>query len=317
MISVDRFQAGSNLTPEYIDKLARAIKELQGLAVTGVQWPLSRSSAGTLSSLPGEAIVQVKNNSGTARSKFDVLVLGDPIVLPTVNLTAFDSRVAFNGGTPSEDDENLTLPFAILLEPAETGAIAKAMIQGVTPCRVYVSADAEDSMRAGLADESYALTAGAKGAKILWKENGTGTKRAVVALGFGGDEELGYWARITDSAYEGDNKYAYGHEEVYKSDEGYSVLGVSSAWTAVAGGRSGTSTTNPFTSPARNSIEDRNSAAAVLGIGVDPTRVNYGPYRFEMQPCPAGTIVWMREVPVGSGVEYWFSYENGVDGECI
>lgn len=308
MISVDRFQAGSNLTSEYIDQLARAIKELQGLAVTGVQYPLVRSSAGTLSSLPGDAIVLVKNNSGAARSKFDVLVLGDPVVLPTENLSAFDSRVMFLGETPSEASDNLTQPFAILLEPAAIGATVKAMIQGVTPCRVYVAADAEESTKAGLVDESYALAAGAKGARILWKESGTGTKRAVVALGFGtGEDDGSFWAEIDGYELEDALKWKYSWHEVYKQTAGNGLY----AFQFLYGGRSGTTTDNP----ARNTIENCNSAGAGgMGNGVAYPSL---PGDFCLQPCPGGVVVRMWATPVDSGgTEYWFQYENGVDGAC-
>jgi len=118
----------------------------------------------------------------------------------------------------------------------------------------------------------------------------------------------GFWAEITGNASDGTNRWKYAFSEVYKSSSGYG------GWAMLSGGRSGTTSTNP----ARNTIEDMNTGADahVEGCGVDVDHLDTTDWTFEIMPCTTGNIVWMREVAQGESTEYWFSYENGVDGEC-
>jgi len=125
----------------------------------------------------------------------------------------------------------------------------------------------------------------------------------------------GFWARIDGCAAADSppkNRWKYAWSEVAKSSAGYD------GWTAPGGGRSGTTTANP----AYNTIEDMNTGASghTEGNGVDPDHLDTDDYTFTMQPCTTGNIVRMREVQFAvedeEQVEYWFSYANGVDGEC-
>ena len=123
--------------------------------------------------------------------------------------------------------------------------------------------------------------------------------------------DSGFWASITASAADGTNRWKYAFSEVYKSSAGYG------GWATLSGGRSGSVSTDP----ARNTIEDMNTGADghIEGNGVDPANldpVGTGSDTFAIMPCTAGNIVWMRQVARGGSVEYWFSYENGVDGDC-
>lgn len=133
--------------------------------------------------------------------------------------------------------------------------------------------------------------------------------------------EEGFWAKITDSAEADDpakNRWLYGWEEVEKTVVGYPATpGTVDNWTTLSGGRSGTTGTDP----AYNTIENMNNAtnAHVEGNGVDPENVaDVG--TFAMMPCTTDNIVWMRPltftVDEETYTEYWFSYENGVDGTC-
>ena len=121
----------------------------------------------------------------------------------------------------------------------------------------------------------------------------------------------GFWGEITGNASDGTNRWKYAFSEVYKSSAGYG------GWATLTGGRSGTTSTGP----ARNSIEDMNTGAAahIEGNGVDPANLDpagTGSDTFAIMPCTSGNIVWMREVDRAGTIEYWFSYENGVDGDC-
>ena len=114
--------------------------------------------------------------------------------------------------------------------------------------------------------------------------------------------DAGFWAWASANASDGDNKWSYTFAEIEKTSAGYG------GWTALTGGRTGTM---------RNTIEDINAAAGVQGNGVTAANLDTADYTFTIQPLPNSVPVWVREVVVaGAAVEYWFSYENGVDGEC-
>lgn len=121
--------------------------------------------------------------------------------------------------------------------------------------------------------------------------------------------DIGFWAKITDNA-EADapaqNRWVYAWSEVYKSAAGYD------GWTTLENGRSGTTSTDP----AYNFIEDMNDGSGTEGNGVDLDNLDTADYTFTIQACPTNNIVWMQEVTVDGTVEYWFAYENGVDGGC-
>jgi hypothetical protein len=120
-----------------------------------------------------------------------------------------------------------------------------------------------------------------------------------------------FWASVGSNSADGTNRWKYAFTEVYKSSAGYG------GWATLSGGRSGSTTTNP----GRNTIEDMNTGADahVEGNGVDPANLDpaaTGADTFSLMPCTSGNIVQMRQVDCGQSVEYWFSYENGVNGDC-
>jgi len=126
-------------------------------------------------------IIFVRNDSGADRQRFDVLGIDTPIFTPSDAPDTFKNAVALAGVTPTAADH--TGKFVVLLEPVASGAIGRAMLAGVTPARVNVTdsgnqyADVED----GHCGE---LLGGLSGtAQILWKEDGTGVKWAVLRLG--------------------------------------------------------------------------------------------------------------------------------------
>ena len=126
--------------------------------------------------------------------------------------------------------------------------------------------------------------------------------------------DSGFWAKITGNATDGTNRWKYAFSEVHKSTAGYG------GWATLSGGRSGTTSTDP----ARNTIEDMNTGADahIEGNGVDPANLDpaaTGSDTFSIMPCTSDNIVRIRMVTVAdtdNTTEYWFSYENGVDGDC-
>jgi len=114
------------------------------------------------------------------------------------------------------------------------------------------------------------------------------------------------FGRITSSSQvsgTGGNQYTYQFRQVEKTASGYG------GWTDVSNGVSGS---------AFNLIEDQNGASGTLGNGVSVSNLTTDKARFTLRPAPTGTRVMLMPVVTTSGnTEYWFSYENGVDGGCI
>ena len=259
-------------------------------------------------------IITVKNESGSARRQFDVLGLGKPIFLPSSGSSgggssggadqSFRNMVAFRGLTPKEDVHEDK--FVLLIEPLAANAVGKACISGV--CQVRVNVTDEDHEFAEMADgKADMLESGDTGsARILWKEDGTGQKWAVVHLGAAIQQPFVIFGRIASSSQVsgyGGNRYTYQFAQVEKTGAGYG------GWTDVQGGVSGT---------AYNLIEDQNFTFGTLGNGVSISNLTTDKARFTMRPAPTGTRVMLMPVVTTNGyTEYWFSYENGVDGGCI
>src|SRR3972149_5574096 len=81
-------------------------------------------------------IVLVRNDSGSDRSRFDVLGVAGAVFDPSTDLDAFKNCPALSGVTPSASSH--TGRFVVPLEPMSAGAIGPAMASGVCPVRVQV-----------------------------------------------------------------------------------------------------------------------------------------------------------------------------------
>ncbi len=131
--------------------------------------------------------ILIKNTSTSARTRFDVLALGEPVILPADNPDEFAKRVAINGTIPTAE----TPPgsFAILLEPLVVNAIGQAQVMGICPAKVNFST--ENDTRANIYSGYVKLYGGMDGpCEILWKEPGVGLKWAIVRLGFAADSPV-------------------------------------------------------------------------------------------------------------------------------
>lgn len=132
-------------------------------------------------------------------------------------------------------------------------------------------------------------------------------RRRAYAEGCSGDG--GFWAKITGNASDGTNRYKYAWQEVVKTKTGYTTA----SWEAKDPGLSGTTSETP----ARNTVEAPNISSGTLGNGV---AIDSLVGSFALKPVTTGVIVrmWRAYVRVESEVviEYWFSYENGIDGGC-
>jgi len=140
--------------------------------------------------------------------------------------------------------------------------------------------------------------------RAIWEELGRAYER--IAVDIIRQDTARFLAQIGTPAVADSpakNRWTYPITEVVKTDSGYS------GFTAKAGGRTGT---------AYNVIEYMNDGSGKEGNGVTVSNLSSSQYDFDIQPAPAGLITWCWEVPLANSkdVEYWFCYENGVDGTC-
>ena len=122
--------------------------------------------------------------SGSNQNRLAVLGIDTPIIDPTTNDNEFKNRVALSCVTPAVDTHEGK--FVILAEPIATGKIGRAYAAGVCPVQIIVlDEDAEAYQFADIFDGyGLGLFADPNGsASILWKEEGTGLKWAIVRFG--------------------------------------------------------------------------------------------------------------------------------------
>lgn len=124
-------------------------------------------------------IILVKNNTANDREILEVLAVDAPLILPTDSLKEFRSRVALSCILPGSTHAGR---YVVLQEPIPAGKIGRAMVVGVTPALLDVTAESDRfaEVASGVATSLKTGTTGS--ARILWKESGTGSKRGVVML---------------------------------------------------------------------------------------------------------------------------------------
>jgi len=182
------------------------------------------------------SIVLVKNESGEDRDRFDVLGLGEPVILPDAGGSSeqtFKNAVALRGEMP-----DVTLhegKFAILSEPLAAGAIGRAYLAGVTATRLRLEDSAQEVARAEIIDaDATALQPAPDGsAQVLWHQQQTGDVWAIVRLG--NAAPAGVWVQITSTEASAGEYSSW--QEVELTDDGEGGL----AWSAVTDGLAGPS----------------------------------------------------------------------------
>ena len=126
-------------------------------------------------------ILEIKNNSGYDRERFDVLGIDDVFPDPVENLLSFKNVPALHGITPAATAHRGK--FAILLKPAADGKIVHAVVAGVTVAKVDVVDASHEFAEVEDAEAGNLISGSVGSAKILWKESGTGVKWALIRMG--------------------------------------------------------------------------------------------------------------------------------------
>lgn len=124
-------------------------------------------------------VILVRNASASDRDFLDVLAVDVPLILPTDSLNEWRSRVAFSCIDPGSSHAGR---YVVLQEPIPAGKMGRAMIVGVTPVNLDVTADTDRFAEIAVGVSTSLKTGTSGSARILWKESGTGAKRGVVML---------------------------------------------------------------------------------------------------------------------------------------
>ncbi|HYD00136.1 MAG TPA: hypothetical protein VEB22_02835 [Phycisphaerales bacterium] len=140
----------------------------------------ARAEAAVDTAQPG--IVLVRNDSTEPVEPHHALAITGVLVEPDEE----DGERTFHSRTPLTADvatpDAPPLAFVVALQPIQPGELGRCIVSGVTVARVYVrdELDATCELSAG---ETLLATTPMGGAPILWKEEGTGEKWAVIELG--------------------------------------------------------------------------------------------------------------------------------------
>lgn len=127
-------------------------------------------------------VVNVKNIAGEDCPRFGVLGLEAPVILPSENQAEFlSSDLALTGTTPDHNQHFGRI--AIMQEPTSNGQIGRGYVSGVCPAKVDIVDEAHWTAAMLDANVDHLQSGPLGSAQILWKEEGTGLKWAVVRLG--------------------------------------------------------------------------------------------------------------------------------------
>lgn len=249
-----------------------------------------------------------KNVSATAIARGEVVKVGAPLILPTVNAEEWWTRLAVEVQHPT------TLPAGTWLGVARTpigvGRIGRIGVAGVVPCtlnvisasHLYASANAGDTILRSVPAGPHT---------IVWRETGTGTKKALVHLGGAVQvAEVTAWLLSASLISGAANRWEYVWEEVElhatngwqtKSGGLSSAGGEPKAWNGVEATNNGSGRESAGVDISTTAT----SSATLLAIGHGSTKPVYRLWR---EPVVGGTVGQYRWI---------FSAENEIDVACV
>jgi len=127
-------------------------------------------------------LVLVRNDSGIELTSHHALAITGVLIEPDTNddERTFQSRTPLKGNVADLGSPQLS--FVVAQQTIQPGKLGLCVISGTTPARVHVlnSSDETCELRAG---ETALVSSPIGGAPILWKEQGTGERWAVIELG--------------------------------------------------------------------------------------------------------------------------------------
>jgi hypothetical protein len=122
---------------------------------------------------PPGVILTIRNDSGSDRDRFEVLGLDEPVFPPEDNTADMSRGPVMSCIYPVDPDHRGA--FVVLLEPITSGALGRAIVQGLVPVQVDFG-DVDNHTRAdisaGVAANLKAMATGS--ARILWRTGDPG-----------------------------------------------------------------------------------------------------------------------------------------------
>ena len=138
---------------------------------------LATLSGGLIETQPGRPI-NIRNNTGDTLPRYSSVGIGAPFFTPTENLQTFLNQLGFVGEQLSADYSGL---FAVVQETLPAGKIGRAVFAGITVAKIDVVDEGHDYADAD-SSATMLTSGGSGGARILYKESGTGTKWAIIRI---------------------------------------------------------------------------------------------------------------------------------------
>jgi hypothetical protein len=140
-------------------------------------------------------MVYVKNTTGVAVDRLNILGIGGSQIDPTTN--GFKEMTVLTGVTPSKAD-HANGRFVITAEPIGIDCIGRAYVAGVTAVQINIIDEGHNFADIKDSDITQLESAASGAAVILYKEDGTGTKLAVVRFGGSGGSSTAVelWAKV-------------------------------------------------------------------------------------------------------------------------
>lgn len=248
--------------------------------------------------------VLVRNDTGAARSRLDVLALGGALVTAENGESQFLRAAAFAGTAPTAAAIGRGV---VLLEPVGPGRIGRALADGVGHARVRMVSEQDRCADVDPASPSRLRSCEDGSAQLLWVQPVGERDDPAVALAIvrvRAASMVSMHARITSSTVLATNRWRYSWQEVRPNAAG-------TAWVTVSGGF--TQATHGY---AYNAIEAGNNSSGVQGNGVNLANL---PGTFALQPLGANKAVVELRGPyltAGGVMSWWISAVNAVDGAC-
>jgi hypothetical protein len=279
-----------NVQPgQRIDKTSLKAQTLNTLFDMARERAASRQTVGRDAFLAGNVLsgpqtVFARNDTGTDRKQFDLMMLGAPVFTPTQTLTSMNTPICLSGQALTLATSNYD--FGVLLEPAAAGKIGRVAVAGLCWATVRIIDEHHVFCDVIPGDHSKLLSSQFGRAEIVWAELPadrvtTGVARSLIRMGALASIkclcEITRWKQISSFA-----RWQYAYSEVHL---------VGDSFLSVPGGLAGTFVGGANTY-ALNTLEARNGAqrAGVTGDGVDQAGASY-PANFTVRPIGGGTGV--------------------------
>jgi hypothetical protein len=140
-------------------------------------------------------MVYIKNTTSAAVDRLNILGIGGSQIDPATN--TFKEMTVLTGVIPSKTD-HASGRFVITAEPIGIACIGRAYVAGVTAVQINIIDEGHSFADIKDSDITQLESAASGAAVILYKEDGTGTKLAVVRFGGSGGTSTAstIWAKV-------------------------------------------------------------------------------------------------------------------------